>query len=217
MEELHTCLDLKVQELKTELESRGVTTQGKKRPQLESEFVELRRGIVNVAALLQSDLDSSLSSLCLDRYEVLPTEPLHDVKGHLSNIMEETLKAVTGETLKRLKLVSYCKAVLLFYITLFETEPNSHYTTLFQTAAKICERLYADDSKRTSQTVLWLHNIAYIHGRLCTELFSNPKTVSKRKMFGRYFHSDMPCTTTTTSCFLQIHQCRVARAYVRPM
>ena len=164
--------NLKVQELKTELESRGVTTQGKKRPQLESEFVELRRGIVNVAALLQSDPDSSLSSLCLDRYEVLPTEPLHDVKGHLSNIMEETLKAVTGETLKRLKLVSstvlgketlccsdYRKAVLLFYITLFETEPNSHYTTLFQTAAEICERLYADDSKRKSQTVLWLHNI----------------------------------------------------------
>ena len=167
---------------------------------------------------------------CLDRYEVLPTEPLHDVKGHLSNIMEETLKAVTGETLKRLKLVSstvlgketlrcsdYRKAVLLFYITLFETEPNSHYTTLFQTAAEICEHLYADDSKRMAQTVLRLHSIAYIHGRLYTELFSNPKTVSKRKLFGRYFHSLTCHAPLLLRLVSLIHQCRVARAYVRPM
>lgn len=75
--------------MKAELETRRIATQGKKKTQLEGEFDVLGRGIVHVSALLQSPPDSSLSSFCLDRYEVLPTEPFHDLKGDLSNIIDK--------------------------------------------------------------------------------------------------------------------------------
>ena len=57
----------------------------------------ISQGIVNVQALLQGTPDTPLKLLGLDRYEIAPTEPLHDIKGHISNLIEELLKVVTGE------------------------------------------------------------------------------------------------------------------------
>ena len=73
--------NLKIQELRAELELRGLDTARKRKPELEK---ELWRGIVNVTALLQDAPETPLADLCLDRYEISPVEPLHDIKGHLS-------------------------------------------------------------------------------------------------------------------------------------
>ena len=54
---------------------------------------------------------------------------------------------------------------------------------------EITETLYSSYSKRSSQAILRLHNTSFVHGKLCTELFHTPKTMTRRKMFGRYFHS----------------------------
>ena len=54
---------------------------------------------------------------------------------------------------------------------------------------EITEILCSDNTKRSSQTVFWLHNLAFINRKLCTEVFHDPKTMTRRKMFGRYFHS----------------------------
>ena len=80
--------NLKIQELRTELEKRGLSTSRKRKPELEKDFDELRRGIVNVPALLQGVPETPLADLSLDKYEVSPVEPLHDVKGHLSNLID---------------------------------------------------------------------------------------------------------------------------------
>ena len=45
--------NLKIQELRMELEKRGLSTGRKRKPQLGRDFDELWRGIVNVPALLQ--------------------------------------------------------------------------------------------------------------------------------------------------------------------
>lgn len=66
------------------------TQRVKKRPQLEREFDELRKGINNVPALLQLTPQATLASLNLEKYEIFPTEPLHDLKGHIHNIIEES-------------------------------------------------------------------------------------------------------------------------------
>ena len=55
--------NLKIQELRTELGKRGLSTAGKKKPQLEKEFDELRRGITNVPALLQGVPETPLTEL----------------------------------------------------------------------------------------------------------------------------------------------------------
>ena len=95
--------NLKVQELQTELRIRGVATQGKLKPELAKEFEDLHKGIVNVPALLQRTPDTPLKLLGLDRYEIAPTEPLHDIKGHISNLIKKLLKVVTGELLEKLE------------------------------------------------------------------------------------------------------------------
>lgn len=86
--------NLTVHELQTELIMRGVATQGKLKLELVKEFEDLRKGIVNVPAFLQGTPDTPLKLLGLDRYKIAPTEPLHDIKGHISNLIEELWKVV---------------------------------------------------------------------------------------------------------------------------
>ena len=81
--------NLKVLELRTELLMRGMVTAGKRKPELERDYDELRRGITNVPALLQGVADKPLAEFSLNHYEISPVEPLHDFKGHLSNIIDE--------------------------------------------------------------------------------------------------------------------------------
>lgn len=76
---------------------RGLTTVRKHKPDLEKVFAETRRGIVNVPAVLQGVPDKELEEFGLEHYEVSPVEPLHDVKGHLINIIDEIRVSVTGE------------------------------------------------------------------------------------------------------------------------
>ena len=94
--------NLRVQDLRMELHLRGVEVNGKKKPQFEKEFEELCKGITNVPALLHNIPDTPLEALYLHHYEVSPTEPLHDVKGHLSNLTDELRSVVTGEAVKNL-------------------------------------------------------------------------------------------------------------------
>ena len=81
--------NLKVNDLRVELNLRGMATANKKKPQLEKQFDELRRGILNVPALIQDIPETPLCEIRLEYYEVSPVEPLHDIKGHLSNLIDE--------------------------------------------------------------------------------------------------------------------------------
>ena len=80
---------LKVQDLREELQLRGIEVTGKRKKELEMDFDELRRGITNVPALLHGVPDKSLVEYGLQNYEISPIEPLHDTKGHLSNMIDE--------------------------------------------------------------------------------------------------------------------------------
>ena len=72
----------------------------KKKPQLERELEDLQKGISNVPAILQNTPQASLDSMNLGKYEIFPTEPLHDLKGHLHNIINEATKKASGKTLQ---------------------------------------------------------------------------------------------------------------------
>ena len=143
-----------------------------------------------------------LTELCLENYEVSPVEPLHDLKGHLSNIIEELRVTLTGEVKEKVDIIvgsvlgketlrgsDYRKGSILILKMLQEFTPNSPLTTLLSTAVEMTELLYCDPTKRRSQSVLRLHNITFVHAKLCVDLFGEPKTISSRRMFGRYFHA----------------------------
>ena len=175
--------NLRIQELWTELGKRGLFTTGKKKPQLEKELDELRRGITNVPALLQGVPEMPLTELCLENYEVSPVEPLHDLKGHLSNIIEELRVTLTGEVKEKVDIIvgsvlgketlrgsDYRKGSILILKMLQEFTPNSPLTTLLSTAVET-ELLYCDPTKRTSKSVLRLHNIT-LYMLNCVLIFS---------------------------------------------
>jgi len=192
---------LKVAELRIELSKRGIQTTGKKKNQLQEDLDNLQRGISTFPALIQNTPQTSLDTLGLQLYEVFPTEPLHDLKGHFSNIIDEALHVAPTETkaiIQHIKQTTlnkstlrgsdYRKAVILIYNNLLRGD-NSHpsYKELFQTATEVSEILYSPDSQRSSTTILRLHNVTFIHGRLCTELFGD--SPRRNTIFGRYFHS----------------------------
>ena len=193
--------NLKVGELRKELEKRGLNTKGLKKQQLQKKMDDLQKGIANVPAILQTTPQVLLKNIHLGKYEVFPTEPLHDLKGHIRNIIEEATKKALGETLGVLKHIQatalnkstlrcsdYRKALILIYNALRQcNSPNLEILELFRTATEISEIMYARDSKRTLKEVLRFHNLTYQHGKLCMDLFAQRST--KNPVFGRYFHS----------------------------
>ena len=193
--------NLKVAELRKELEKHGLNTENKKKAQLQKEMDDLQKGISNLPAILLTAPQASLESLHLGKYEIFPTEPLHDLKGHIRNLIDEATKKATGETLDILKRVQdtalnkttlrysdYRKALILIYNSLQKcTCPNSQIIDLFRTATEISEIMYAPDSKRTPKEILRFHNVTYQHGKLCMDLFAHGPT--KNPVFGHYYHS----------------------------
>ena len=79
---------LKKHELEQELESRGIYDDGRK-DELQSFLNKEMRGKQRVPALLFNNPQASLSELCLQEYEILPCEPLHDVGHHIENVFTE--------------------------------------------------------------------------------------------------------------------------------
>jgi len=173
-----------------------------------------------VPALLHNIPDTPLEALHLQHYEVSPTEPVHDIKGHFTNLIDELQAVVTGNVKEKLSSIyasvlgketlrccDYCKAAILILLALEELHGDRQLIELFRTIVEITEILYSDDSKRTSQAVLRLHNLAFIHGKVCTEVFHTPKTMTRCKMFGRYFQSNKSCSHPIPNSFTAINEC----------
>ena len=56
----------------------------------------------------------------------------------------------------------------------------------------LCEMqriLYQQESNRTSQNILHLYLQTFLHAMLLIIHFKNPKSITKRKMFGKYYHA----------------------------
>ena len=65
--------------------------------ELEAEFTDLRKGYCNFPALISSNPECCLVEIHIQQYEVAPTEPLHDFKGHMANIIGEVRHTTTGK------------------------------------------------------------------------------------------------------------------------
>lgn len=81
--------NLKVDQLRRELTARGTQDTSVKKEVLREMLDCILQGVVRVPALLLPNPTRTLTSLNLQKYEVLASEPLHDLKGHLINIITE--------------------------------------------------------------------------------------------------------------------------------
>ncbi|KAL5518116.1 hypothetical protein EMCRGX_G003797 [Ephydatia muelleri] len=76
----------------------------------ERDLANLCKGIANFPALLQPCPDTALECLNLGDYEVSGVEPLHDFKGHMSNLLEELPFHVVEKAYEELAVIK--KSVL---------------------------------------------------------------------------------------------------------
>lgn len=161
--------NLKVNELKQELRARGVHIEtGMKKEELQLMLDDILRGVSRVPALLLTNSTQSLSSLGLERYEVVACEPLHDLKGHIINLITELPHILQeGETATRCShLIDCClskekksgadlrRVVIQIYLLLKDQDCSSRILLLLQTVIKLGEITYSLDISRTPRQLL---------------------------------------------------------------
>lgn len=98
---------------------------------------------MNFPALLTSQPETSHDAQNLQHYEVLPTEPLHDFKGHMSNIIEELKVLLDGEVKAQFYRVVEA--------TIKDTR-SSKICSLIDTIVEVCELMYAREESQSPKT-----------------------------------------------------------------
>ena len=156
-------------------------------------------GIQNAPALLVPNIKNQLD---LINYEILANEPMHDIAGHWKNLVEELpyhlnknekklFKDIVSLTLNKetKRAVDYRETALNLCINL-KGKVNIDIYSIIQTGCEIQEMIYALQEERNVAMILRCHLKCYIHSHLLISLIGNkPKSLTKRKIFGKYFHA----------------------------
>ena len=180
--------ELKVDGLRAELGVRGVCTNDMLRDDLQKCLEQTLLGVIRVPALLLTNPTQSLASLNLERYEVVASEPLHDIKGQIVNLITELpYHLPPGETkTKCTHLISCClskekksgadlrRVIIQVYLLLKDLDCSSKVRLLLQSVIKIGQIAYSFDAHRSPRQLLQLYNACWMHMELCRYLFCFP-------------------------------------------
>ena len=144
----------------------------------------------------------SLSHLHLEDYEVLDCEPIHDIKGHLHNILPELTHLLQEPLKKECKLILQTTipkqnvsgavlrtAAIKLLLKLLKSKADKLVIFLVQTIVRVSEIIYMRESKRCPKTVLRLYDCTWLHHGLCNELLHSPKCQTPTHLFGIYLHA----------------------------
>ena len=198
--------NLTVGNLRNELRARGCIDIDLPKPELYSKLKKLLEGCQRVPSLLLSNPNCELELCYLDKYSILPHEPLHDLKGHLNNLLPVVSDLLTNPLKKEvhdlIQTTVYWKdsghtgadlrvGLLRVYQVLLKAKNTGIHIDgdilkLIESAVYISELLYMPPSERTPRNVLRLYNVCWVHHELCVSLFPSLKGT---KFFGLYFHS----------------------------
>lgn len=195
--------DMTVSELKIECAARGLDVDERlKKKELQQNLKDHLRGVQRVPALLINEQDKSLKDINLDMYEVLPTEPLHNVKEHIANVVSEIthhltdvekvafqqmLELVSG-TKDQLRGSDYREMAIVLAKQLREIVSDK-VQILLDTMTEISSILYAKLEERCPRSILRLHNQTFLHAVTCEEVIGKPRILTEKKFYGRYLHS----------------------------
>ncbi len=192
---------LLLSDLKVELTTRGIDTSNLQKPQMQERLKDELKGAQRVPSLLVTNPTQSLKNVNLANYEILDCEPLHDIKGHLTNLIQEIpyLLSPTNKELVLRIIQSTIKetssgvhlrvAVIKIHLKLLNLKDvDDDIKLLLTTIVKISELLYLPEIQRNPKTVLQLYNVTWLHHELCCKLIPTPKTQSREKFYGIYLH-----------------------------
>ena len=189
-------------QLQEELRKRNILHTATTKKDCSAILTGILKGVQRVATLLMSSPSQSLSSLHLENYEVLDSEPLHDLKGHLSHLFVELPFILNGDTKdtccqiiscyhKKEKVTCADLRLTAIHIYLCLVEKLAHSderVLLLETVVHISQILYLPATERTPRRVLQLYNLTWIHHMLCSKLFSRLHKVTRNAFFGLYLH-----------------------------
>lgn len=114
---------------------------------------------------------------------MLDSEPLHDLKGHISNLFkklpsllkddikmscEEIIKTTTSD---KIRGADYRVTLIQVYLYLSERNVSPKIIQLLKTAVCISKMLYLPESCRHPRHILQLYNTTLLHHDLCRDLF----------------------------------------------
>ena len=192
---------LSIDELKQELHARGATSVNKKKPELQLELRQLLEGVQRVPSLLLLNPTQDLQQTTLSKYEILSSEPLHDLKGHFSNLLNEIpsllegnvhtqcVNLIAAKIRQKVSAADIRTTMIALYAIFQKADISPDVLNLAKTAVKISEILYSSDEKRTPKQLLSLYNTAWLHMELCKKLLPQPHCSSRRKFYGTYLHA----------------------------
>ena len=195
--------NLTKQELEQELASRQIFKEGNK-AELQNLLNKEMRGKQRVPALLFHNPQQKLSTLGLSEYEILPCEPLHDVGHHIENVFTELPHHLDdSESKAMVESLELClgskdkKRTADYRSTLIKTAGHFSQqnilsekpTAIINTLIEMQRILYAAESLRCPSLILRYYNQSWLHSILLKELIQKPKKLTRRKLFGVYFHN----------------------------
>ncbi|KAK3709657.1 hypothetical protein QZH41_010994 [Actinostola sp. cb2023] len=194
---------LSKKELEEKLASRGNFEDGTKK-HLQNLLTEIMCGKQRVPALFFNIPEASPKTLCLDKYEILPCEPLHDIGHHIENFLTEFPNHLTEA---ESKVINECVEICLgnkdskrttdYRSTIVKTAALAHQSGIVSPKAlstidilvEMQQILYSPDEKRTPALILRYYNQAWYHSILLKTAIDAPKKLTRRKMFGVYYHN----------------------------
>ena len=157
-------------------------------------------------ALLYGSSSVNLKDFGLGKNEILPLEPCHDIAGHIKNvlmelpfhvleghktILEKAIQISLGNSDTK-RSVDYRKA-LLTISGFCRSKIHPFAQELLETLVEIQMLAYMGENKRTPKSIFRFLNQSYLHFNLChTVLGKNLKNISRRKLYGSYFHALIP-------------------------
>ena len=182
--------------------------------ELQFELSQELSGISRVPALFYSTPLETLENLNLQFYDILPSESMHDIAGHISNIFEESpnhiskptekskrkqkAKETTPDELKMIinlsmegKEVKLCVDYRLSLLKVshymkdrFE-EKDQNLQLMLDTLVEIQAILYLPEEERTPRTILRLHNLTFLHAIMCHSIFDRKNI--KSMMYRKFY------------------------------
>ena len=160
------------------------------------------KGVQRVPTLLLTNPTQSLHEVNLQFYTILDCEPLHDMKGHLQNLIDELphilskplaedCKVLINADLKKEKKTGADYRLVAIHLLCLLRKKNgpAKIVQLVASIVSICELLYAKVMQQTPKAILRLYTLTWLHFELCTDLFLITKVVTHRKLFGQYLHA----------------------------
>ena len=191
-------------QMRSELISRKVDIRQLKntKKDLEPVLKKTLKGVKRVPVVLFYNPLVDFDTICLTKYELCMVECMHDISGHIENIIEELPSHCSLEDQQIItsfidvyneeKDKKRCCDRRLFLLQLTKgiyQKVNGKIFKMLKTLSEVQRILYLGDDYRTPKQILRLHNSCFEHFTLVKEIFKSGTKLMREKLYGKYKHN----------------------------